>query len=283
MMKTFFLLLFCSSVLMGQVQKRYFPCRFGQLHVRMYADAATLQKAGEIPLICFHHSPSSGHIFEGFMREMGQNRVVIAPDTPGFGNSDTPQNQPDIADYAEIMNQLLDQLGYAQVDVLGYHTGGLIAIELAIKNPQRVRKVVVAGLACFNENEQKAFMARPWPAPIKDDGSHLAEEWQRSLAWKPSSMSTERMAEHFAVKLRVGPKSWWGARAALFYPTLAQLPKVKQPLMVIRPKDDLWEVSMRAKSLIPNAQWVDWPQYGFWIFDVAIPEIVSLTKAFYQK
>jgi hypothetical protein len=48
----------------------------------MYADAATLQKAGEIPLICFHHSPSSGHIFEGFMREMGQNLVVIAPDTP---------------------------------------------------------------------------------------------------------------------------------------------------------------------------------------------------------
>lgn len=217
------------------------------------------------------------------MQEMGKNRTVIAPDTPGFGNSDAPQTQPDIADYAEAMNELVDHLGYEQVDVLGYHTGGLIAIELALKNPKRVRKVMIVGLACFNDDEQRTFMSRPWPAPLQADGSHLTEEWKRSLAWKPASMSTERMAEHFAMKLKAGAKSWWGARAALFYPTLNQLPKIKQPLLIVRPKDDLWDVSLRAKPLLPTAQWLDWPQHGFWIFDAAIPEIITLTNEFCLK
>lgn len=75
------------------------------------------------PLILFHMSPYSGVIYENLMADLGRDRVVIAVDTPGFGNSDAPLVPPTIQQYAAAMGDLLDGLKLRGVDVMGYHTG----------------------------------------------------------------------------------------------------------------------------------------------------------------
>src|SRR3712207_7041745 len=46
------------------------------------------------PLVAFHLSPSSGHLFVPLLRELAQDRLALAPDTPGYGASDPPPRVP---------------------------------------------------------------------------------------------------------------------------------------------------------------------------------------------
>ena len=128
------------------VRKGYADGRFGQIHYRISQPALA---AGHPPLLCFHMSPNSGRIYETFLKHMGADRFAVAPDTPGFGDSDPPATQPAIADYAAAMGDLMDALGFATVDVMGYHTGSETCIELALQRPQQVRRLVLVSAPIF--------------------------------------------------------------------------------------------------------------------------------------
>ncbi len=261
------------------LRRLYVDCRFGQLHVR-----SAFPSSGGFdeltPLLCLHQSPMSSRAFRHFLGPMAADRSVFAPDTPGFGESDPPPSQPAIADYAGAMLDFLEQMRLRKVDVLGYHTGAAIAAEMAIAAPGRVRRIVMVAVPVFEAAERKAFDAKPWPAPIAEDGSHLAEEWQRSLRWRGPGVSLEQLAAGFAEKLRNGPQAWWGASAAVHWPAAERLAQVAQPTLVLRPRDDLWEVTPRANGLLPQAQFKDLEAQGFGLFEVAPEVVVREARAF---
>ena len=109
------------------VSRRFVDGRFGQIHYRI----AQPNRPRRVPLMCFHLSPSSGRMYGRLLAAMARDRIAIAPDTPGFGESDTPPEPPEIADYAAAMGEVLDELEIGPVDLLGFHTGSKIAVELA--------------------------------------------------------------------------------------------------------------------------------------------------------
>jgi pimeloyl-ACP methyl ester carboxylesterase len=263
-----------------RIKRAYSDCRFGQLHYRFaFARTAT----DKPPLICFHQSPSSSHIFETFIAAITHDRAVYAVDTPGFGHSDPPPFQPEISDYAGAMLDFIDRLDYPQLDLLGYHTGALIATEVALARPEKIRKMVLVGLAAFNPEEQAQLSDKPFPLPPKADGSHLPEEWARSLFWRGQGQTMEMLWQNFCYKIKAGEKAWWGARAAIFYPSLERFSLLTQPVLAVRPKDDLWEISLRAKAVLAHAEWLDLPQYGFGLFEIAPQEIAHPVRTFLNK
>jgi poly(3-hydroxyalkanoate) depolymerase len=77
-----------------------------------------------------------------------EGRQTIAFDAPGTGESALPRRPLRIKDLARIAGQLLEQLEYEQVDVLGVSFGGAIAQQLAYQEPERVRKLILAATAC---------------------------------------------------------------------------------------------------------------------------------------
>ena len=255
------------------LRRLYVDCRYGQLHVR-----SAFPSSGGFdeltPLVCLHQSPMSSRVFRGFLELMGTDRSVYAPDTPGFGESDPPPSRPLIADYAAAICDFIDQMRLRQVDLLGYHTGSAIAAEVAIARPRQVRRLIMVAAPVFNEAEREAFRQAPWPVPPREDGAHLVEEWQRSLRWRGAGVTLRQLAEGFAEKLRNGAHAWWGAAAAVGYDAESRLPQVTQPVLVLRPNDDLWEATARAEALLRNASLVDLPEAGFGLFDVA-PEVVA--------
>ena len=255
------------------LRRMYVDSRYGQLHLRS-AFPASGGFDELTTLICLHQSPMSGRVFEGFLRLMGTDRSVYAPDTPGFGESDPPPEQPAIADYAAALGDFIDQLRLRQVDLLGYHTGAAIAAELAIARPDQVRRVILVAVPVFDAAERDAFERQPWPVALRQDGGHLVEEWQRSLRWRGPGVSLEQLSAGFADKLHAGPRAWWGAGAAMSYPARERLPLVAQPVLVLRPRDDLWEITPRAQGLLPAATFVDLPEARFGLFEVA-PEVVA--------
>lgn len=256
-----------------RIRRSYFECRYGQLHVHHAIPPGGGFDEGTT-LLCFHQSPMSARVFRRFLPIAGMDRAVYAPDTPGFGDSDAPPAQPTIADYAAAMLDFLDSMRFRKVDLLGYHTGAAIAAEIAIARPQLVRRVVLVGVPVLDDAERAAFEAQPWPVAIAEDGSHLAREWQRSQQWRGPGVTLEMLADAFADKLRNGAAAWWGAGAVMRHPLRERLRLVAQPTLVLRPRDDLWDATARARGLLPDARFVDMPDFGFGLFDVA-PEAVA--------
>lgn len=176
------------------VRRSYVDSRFGQLHVTTARPTSVVRPS----VVCFHHSPHSAEVYRDFLPVLAEDRVVYAPDTPGFGMSDFPPRAPEVADYAAAMLDLIDRTGSGPLDLVGYHTGSLIAIEVALARPQRVRRLFLVCIPVIHDAERRAFEATPWPPPISEDGAHVMTEWQRSVTWRHPKMTTAQIAESFA-------------------------------------------------------------------------------------
>lgn len=80
------------------------------------------------------------------MPELAKRFRVIAPDMVGFGYSQRPEGiRYDLDTWVDQAVGLLDALGIGQASVVGNSFGGAIALALAIRHPQRVKRLVLMG------------------------------------------------------------------------------------------------------------------------------------------
>jgi pimeloyl-ACP methyl ester carboxylesterase len=263
-----------------RVRRAYFECRYGQLHVRNAIPAGGGGFDEATTLVCLHQSPMSGRVFDRFLRVAGRDRSVYAVDTPGYGESDAPPSQPSIADYAAAIGDFLDGMRFRRIDLLGYHTGAAIATELALARPELVRRLVLVGVPLLTSEERAAFVRNPWPIAPREDGSHLLEEWRRTMQWRSGQVTLEMAARSFAEKLRGGPQGAWGAAAVMSYPMQDRLALLKTPALVLRPRDDLWEATQRVRHALPAARLVDLPEHGFGLLEVAPEAVMEAVREF---
>jgi len=74
---------------------------------------------------------------------LAKAHLTIAPEMPGYGQSDRPANFTHTVDaYVEVVRQLMDALDIKQASLSGVSLGGAIAIGFALAHPQRVNKLV---------------------------------------------------------------------------------------------------------------------------------------------
>lgn len=79
---------------------------------------------------------------------LSQNRRVLAPDMVGFGFTERPRNiQYSLTGWVDHALHFMDSLGLDRVDLVGNSFGGAIALALAIRHPDRVRRLVLMGSA----------------------------------------------------------------------------------------------------------------------------------------
>jgi len=77
---------------------------------------------------------------------LAKARRVVAPDMVGFGYTDRPAGiEYGMDTWVQQALDLLDALGLEQVDLVGNSFGGALAMALAIRAPQRVRRLVLMG------------------------------------------------------------------------------------------------------------------------------------------
>ncbi len=260
-----------------RVRRGYFESRFGQLHVHNAIPPGGGFEEGT-PLLCIHQTAGSGRVFERFLALAGRDRSVYAPDVPGFGESDPPPTRPTIADYAAAVGDFLDTMRFRQIDLLGYQAGTLIAAELAIARPKQIRRLVMVSIPVLNDAERDAFR-RGSSAP-SEDGAHLLPEWKRTLESYGSGVPLEVRARAFAEKLKSGVHPTWALAAAQQYASRERLALVTQSALVLRPKDDFWEATLRARELLPKARFIDLADQGNGLFEVTPEVVVEVTREF---
>ena len=256
-----------------RVRRGYFESRYGQLHVHNAIPPGGGFEEGT-PLLCIHRSPLSGRMYERLLAVAGRDRSVYAPDLPGFGDSDPPSSRPAIVDYAAAVGDFVETMRFRQIDVLGYHAGSLVAAELAVTRPKQVRRVVLVSVPLLTEAERESFKRVPPLVAATPDGAHLAGEWQRVTDSYGAGAPVELVTTAFVEKLRNGIHPAWLAHAAMQYPVRERLALITQQVLLIRPKDDLWDATLRAREALPKARCIDLAEQGAKLFEAA-PELVA--------
>ncbi|MGE0845376.1 MAG: alpha/beta fold hydrolase [Flavobacteriaceae bacterium] len=145
----------------------------GQMHYRMAGEG------GERPFVMLHSNPGSSAMLLPLIERFGAVRRVFAPDTPGFGDSSRPtQAHPEIPDYARETAAAIDAMGIGEFDLYGTHTGANIALELALMFPERVKHLILDGIAFYTPEEKEELLERYAPHVLPDhEGHHLMWTW----------------------------------------------------------------------------------------------------------
>jgi pimeloyl-ACP methyl ester carboxylesterase len=200
-----------------RVRRGYFECRFGQLHVHNTMPPGGGFEEGT-PLLCIHDVSGTGRSFAPLMSLAGRDRSAYAPDLPGLGESDPPgADAPSLTDYAGALGDFLDAMRLRRLDIVANRTGALVATELATLRSEQIGRLV--------------FISVPVPAAAPARAAPEAE--------------------------RLSPAQHRFQEALAAYPARERLARLTQKLLVVRPRDDLWDATARIRDVLSAARVVD--------------------------
>ena len=106
-----------------------------------------LMRGGAGAPLLFLHGGGGAGIWLPCMAQLAKKFDVIAPEHPGFGDSDTPPWLDTIEDLANFYLDFLDQLDLRGVHLIGSSLGGWVAAELAVRNATRLASLTLIGAA----------------------------------------------------------------------------------------------------------------------------------------
>jgi pimeloyl-ACP methyl ester carboxylesterase len=103
------------------------------------------------PLIVLHGGFGSVEMFGPNIELLAKTRQVIGVDLQGHGRTADIDRPFSYEAMADDIAALIEHLGFAKADVLGYSLGGGVALQCAIRHPERVRKLVLVSTAFSRE------------------------------------------------------------------------------------------------------------------------------------
>ncbi|QSE82129.1 alpha/beta fold hydrolase [Rhodococcus koreensis] len=75
-------------------------------------------------------------------------RMIVSFDAPGVGASKTPKLSLSMQALSDVVADVLDAVGVARADVVGFSHGGAIAQQFAFSSPERVRRLALLSTSC---------------------------------------------------------------------------------------------------------------------------------------
>ncbi|GAA1539048.1 alpha/beta fold hydrolase [Nocardioides humi] len=230
------------------IAKGYADSRFGQLH---YAESGS-----GAPVLLLHQTPRSWDEYRDVLPLLGAGRHAIAMDTLGFGASARTSEPFRIELFADAVEDLVDTLGLTGVSLVGHHTGGVVAIEVAARRGEQIESLVLSGVP-YVDAARRARVAGATPidhVTPAADGSHLGELWNRRRSFYPADRP-DLLARLVADGLRVIDRVEEGHRAVNAYRMEERIQQVRTRTLVLCGEDDGYSLPdvPRLCASIPGA------------------------------
>jgi pimeloyl-ACP methyl ester carboxylesterase len=236
---------------------------------------------GSGPPIVFIHGLSGS--WQNWLEQLpvfAREHRVIALDLPGFGASEMPAEKITMSGYGRFVNTLLDELGVGSAAIVGNSMGGFIGVELAIRFPERVERLVLVSaaglsieylrneraLAVLNTMENRLAAYSGWLASRSD--ALARRPGARRLifgivAHRPERLPGPLVAEQVRGSGKLG---FVPALDALTdYPIRDRLGEIGCPTLIVWGAEDKLVPARDADEfarLIPNSRKVVWPETG---------------------
>lgn len=278
------------------VRSGYLQTPSGRVHVRRAGSGSGRT------LLMFHSAPGSAAPLEALIRGLAQDREVVACDYLGNGDSDKAVGgvdaDIDIATLARHGREVADVMGLAQVDLFGTHTGAMIAMEFAIRWPERVGRMILEAPVLIDPDFAADILAHYLPPLVPDRwGTHLLRAWnmrrdmflfwpwyrqERAAARSLGSPPLRTLHDWTVGLLKSGTTYHLSYRAAFVYDTRSRLPLLPRPALVCAgPADMLVEGLEEARRLAPAGTQVAATPATVW-YPGQAPEAVRTTIASYE-
>jgi len=126
-------------------------------------------------LLLLHGFPSSGHMFRDLIPLLADRYHIIAPDLPGFGQSDLPGRGHSFDSIAETIDRFTEIVGFDRYAVYVFDYGAPTGFRLAVKHPERITAIISQ-----NGNAYEEGLSEGWN-PIQAYWRDASEENRNAL------------------------------------------------------------------------------------------------------
>jgi pimeloyl-ACP methyl ester carboxylesterase len=199
-----------------------------------YAEANGVRYYYEIhgqgePLLLLHGGLGSIQMFGPVLPLLAQGRQVIAVDLHGHGRTALGDREISLIDMGDDLAAVLRELGYAQVDVLGYSMGGGVAFRLAAQHPRMVRRLALVSAGYAQDGFYPEML--PMQAQVGAGMAEMMKEtpmYQSYAAVAPHPEDFPRLLDRMGEHMR-RPFDW-----------SADVAKLTMPVMIIFGDSDMY-------------------------------------------
>jgi pimeloyl-ACP methyl ester carboxylesterase len=172
-------------------------------------------------VLLLHGFPTSSHMFRNLIPALSDRYRVIAPDYPGYGQSDMPDHTKfayTFDRFGELVDGLLDQLEVARYAMYVMDYGAPVGWRLALKHPDRITGLIVQNGNAYDEG-LKGF----WD-PIKAYWSDHSDAHRKGLYRLVAPETTIfQYTDGVADLSRISPDNWVHDQALLDRPGNAEI------------------------------------------------------------
>jgi pimeloyl-ACP methyl ester carboxylesterase len=157
-------------------------------------------------IVLLHGFPTSSHMFRNLIPALADRYRIIAPDYPGYGESDAPDHKSfayTFDHYAALIDVLIERLNVQRFALYLMDYGAPVGWRLALKHPDRITALVIQNGNAYDEG-LKAF----WD-PIKkywEDGTDASRNALRSLLTLETTIF--QYTDGVSDKSRISPDNW---------------------------------------------------------------------------
>jgi pimeloyl-ACP methyl ester carboxylesterase len=97
---------------------------------------------GAPKLLLLHGFPTSSHMFRDLIPLLADRYHIVAPDLPGFGNSDSPGRGLTFERIAQTIDRFTEAIGFDRYAVYVFDYGAPTGLRLAVKHPERITAII---------------------------------------------------------------------------------------------------------------------------------------------
>lgn len=211
------------------------------------------------PLLLMNGVGVNLEVLQPFVDALDPAYEVIRFDVPGTGGSPAPRVPYRFWMHAWLVAEMLDQLGYRQVDVLGVSWGGALAQQFAFQYPRRCRRLILVSTgtgALMVPGRPSALAQLATPRRFQDP-SHMERIAGETFGGKVRT--NPEYARAFARSIRLGGQRgyFYQMLGGVGWTSLPWLCLLRQPTLILHGDDDPITPLINAHvlhRLIPNSR-----------------------------
>jgi pimeloyl-ACP methyl ester carboxylesterase len=256
-------------------------------------------------VLLLHGFPTSSRMYQGLMPLLADRYHLIAPDYPGFGNSDAPSHDKFAYTFdhiTQVMDDFTQALGLKHYSLYMCDYGGDVGLKLAIAHPERIQALMVQNANISEEGESQLWAIRRafWAdraaneAALRKNLSSLDADRGRHVgsSLHPEHINPDTWNDEYAFLSRPGEED---IQLDLFYDYRSNqaafpawndwLKQHQPPTLVLWGKHDssfTVQGALVYSQDLPEAE-VHLLDAGHFALDEATPEIATLMRAFLDQ
>ncbi|MCF8588797.1 alpha/beta fold hydrolase [Gordonia liuliyuniae] len=238
--------------------------------------------------------------YRGNLEYFARTHHCYIVEFPGFGVSDAVEGHPVLTAGSSVI-RFMDALGIESAAMIGNSMGGVVGVNLAIKHPDRVRKLVTIGgvgpnIFSSSPSEGLRLLQEFTDAPDRDK----LVRWLNAMVYDRALVTDELIEERWEAAINPDAAKtaamMYGSAAfemqqkfladADFPPYWAMMHKVKCPTLLTWGRDDRVsppDMSLAPMRLIPDAQLNIFPKCGHWVMIEAKAAFEASVTAFLDQ